>query len=76
VLRRHAARRPRESLSTRADHAIASLELGAALARAASAGATGVATTAAAEHASAVAALAETLRDHPAQQQAFLRTWR
>ena len=47
----------------------------AALAQAAAAGAGGVPSEAAATHAVLVAALAETLREHPAQQAAFRRAW-
>ena len=57
------------------DHQIATLELSAALAQAAAAGAGGVPSEAAATHAVLVAALAETLREHPAQQAAFRRAW-
>ena len=57
------------------DHQIATLELHTALARAARTGAAGVPASAEADHAGFVAAMAETLRDYPAQQAAFRRAW-
>lgn len=55
------------------EHALAVLDLRAALATAAREGAAGVPPEATAEHAACVEQLASTLRDHPAQQASFRR---
>ena len=60
-------------LAAAPDHQIATLELSTAVARSAASGPAGPAAAAAMAHAALVARLAGTLRDHPAQRDAFFR---
>ena len=66
----------RAALAAPADHMAARLELHTALARAARAGVAGVPASVLGEHAAFVAEVAESLREHPVQQAAFLEAWR